>query len=176
MGKGDMTMKKRERKIGNGGFSLVELIIVIAIMAVLIGVMAPAYLGYVEKSRKSTDVSAMDSIIGAMQVCAVDTSLQLKTNDVIIATMTGTGTTYKAGPSASATTTNAAAEEMLKICGSYALKSSWNGKTPVIITGTISDSGSVTFAMTDAAAKAEVVGYAPAMADKVGALPTPPET
>ena len=39
----------------NKGFSLVELIIVVAIMAVLIGVLAPQYIKYVEKSRKSTD-------------------------------------------------------------------------------------------------------------------------
>lgn len=56
----------------NKGFSLVELIIVIAIMAVLVGVLAPTYLQYVEKSRKSNDVSTVDSIINAIEVAAVD--------------------------------------------------------------------------------------------------------
>ena len=36
---------KNEKKMNNKGFSLVELIIVIAIMAVLIAVLAPQYMG-----------------------------------------------------------------------------------------------------------------------------------
>ena len=48
-----------KKKLNNKGFSLIELIIVVAIMAVLIGVLAPQYLKYVEKSR----VSAVFSLI-----------------------------------------------------------------------------------------------------------------
>ena len=56
----------------NKGFSLVELIIVIAIMAVLVGVLAPTYLQYVEKSKKANDVSTVDSIINAIEIAAID--------------------------------------------------------------------------------------------------------
>ena len=49
-------MNKKQKSLTNKGFSLVELIIVIAIMAVLVGVLAPQFLKYVEQSRKSTDV------------------------------------------------------------------------------------------------------------------------
>jgi type IV pilus assembly protein PilA len=46
----------------NKGFSLVELIIVIAIMAILAGAIAPALIKYIDKSRKSNDVSSAKTI------------------------------------------------------------------------------------------------------------------
>lgn len=46
----------------NKGFSLVELIIVIAIMAVLVGVLAPQFIKYVEQSRRSKDIQNADQI------------------------------------------------------------------------------------------------------------------
>ena len=50
----------------NKGFSLVELIIVVAIMAVLMGILAPQYIRYVEKTR----IRADDSIISDMDKAA----------------------------------------------------------------------------------------------------------
>lgn len=63
----------KEKKLNNKGFSLVELIIVIAIMAVLIGVLAPQYLRYVERSRVSTDRDNIAAWESAFQVWGAET-------------------------------------------------------------------------------------------------------
>ena len=46
----------------NEGFSLVELIIVIALMCVLVGLLAPQFLKYVEQSRRSRDIQNADQL------------------------------------------------------------------------------------------------------------------
>lgn len=48
------------------GFSLVELIIVIAIMAILVGVVALAVLPNIAKSKESKDIAALDSVLSAV--------------------------------------------------------------------------------------------------------------
>ena len=65
-------MNKKQKNLTNKGFSLVELIIVIAIMAVLIGVLAPQYIGYVEKSKQSTDVQNAQSLATEIGVAIAD--------------------------------------------------------------------------------------------------------
>lgn len=57
----------------NKGFSLVELIIVIAILAVLVGIIAPRYLGYVEKSKKSRALANCETVVRTAEVHMTDT-------------------------------------------------------------------------------------------------------
>lgn len=52
----------------NKGFSLVELIVVIAIMAILVGVAVPVYTSYIEKANKSKDIRMVDEVAHALTV------------------------------------------------------------------------------------------------------------
>ena len=56
----------------NKGFSLVELIIVIAIMAILIGVMAPQLIKYIEKSKVSSDTQLCGTVQTAITTALSD--------------------------------------------------------------------------------------------------------
>ena len=60
------------KKTNNKGFSLVELIIVIAIMAVLMTVLAPQFLRYVEKTRFQKDASAVGELMNATKIALAD--------------------------------------------------------------------------------------------------------
>ena len=54
------------------GFSLIELIVVIAIMAVLLAVLAPALIHYVEDSRVQRDDSAMSEVVQGAKLSLAD--------------------------------------------------------------------------------------------------------
>ena len=84
------------KKMNNKGFSLVELIIVIAIMAILVGVLAPQFIKYVEQSRESTDISSIDEVKKAVETFVADYnpggSIEVKADGATIAA-SGGGTT-----------------------------------------------------------------------------------
>lgn len=62
----------KKKKLGNKGFSLVELIIVIAIMVLLVGLLAPQYIKYLDKSRIAADRQLADNIRQAMATTLLD--------------------------------------------------------------------------------------------------------
>lgn len=59
-------------KDSNEGFSLVELIIVIAIMAVLVAIIAPNLTKYLGKSKDSVDKKNLDEIKSQVTTCIAD--------------------------------------------------------------------------------------------------------
>ena len=57
------------------GFSLIELVIVVAIMAVLIAVLAPQFIRYIEKSKQGKDADAAGVIWRAINIAMADDSI-----------------------------------------------------------------------------------------------------
>ena len=83
------------KKLNNKGFSLVELIIVIAIMAILVGVVGTQVIPYLENSRKAKDtqifsawntaaVSAYSTEAGNLNANENYTIIVDKDNDVTV--------------------------------------------------------------------------------------------
>jgi type IV pilus assembly protein PilA len=66
-----MTMRMTQSTISNKGFTLIELMIVVAIIGILAAVALPAYQNYTNKSKFSEVVLATQAHKTAIEVCAV---------------------------------------------------------------------------------------------------------
>ena len=91
-------LKDRKKK-DNKGFTLVELVIVVAILAILVGLLAPQYTKYVERSRKAADASNLDSLVTAVKVATADQTysdmIPAKDSVDVVITMDNKGTIVK---------------------------------------------------------------------------------
>ena len=102
----------------NKGFSLVELIIVIAIMAILVGVMAPQLIKYIEKTNVSADTQLADSIKTAITTTIMDPAVINKNATAISTfcaktTWTELNATNLTGTASNATTISGGVKEIL---------------------------------------------------------------
>ena len=88
-------MRKDIKKMDNKGFSLVELIIVIAIMAILVGIIGSQVVPYIEKSRLSKDKSTVDTVYTAWQSAVAKEYTQTPSGGASTAVKLGDGSTNK---------------------------------------------------------------------------------
>lgn len=137
-----------KKKMNDKGFSLVELIIVIAIMAILIGVLAPQYLKFVERSRKSTDRQNVDEIIRAIEIYVADPeATEALGNASGTATVTLTTTPTAVSSSNASDNTDVALEAAgIKTIG---LKSKKWASTTITLTFTFDSNGNVSVTSSD---------------------------
>ena len=87
-------------KKNNKGFTLVELIIVIAIIAMLVAVLAPNYVKYVDRSRWSSDRNDCETLLSQVKTAIVDVQndggevlANSNTPGTIVVTSSGTAAT-----------------------------------------------------------------------------------
>lgn len=146
----------------NQGFSLVELIVVIAIMAVLVGVLAPAYLRYVEKSRKSTDVSSISDILAAAEKVAIDPEFDLPAGAKFTLSGTGNGQLTMSVTAGSDAAADALAEWKAIAGNGYTLKSKEFKKLTMSFEGELLATGSVKWTIS----AAELIKFSPDFAKK----------
>lgn len=91
-----MNKLMEKRKTNNKGFSLVELIIVIAIMAILVGIVGTQVLPYLERSKESKDLQIVNSYSTAAMTAYSSNAGKLTTTTGTLEVKVYTGT-YTAG-------------------------------------------------------------------------------
>ena len=67
-----MAKEKKNRRLGNKGYSLVELMVVIAIMAVLAATGTGIYTGYIEKAKEASLLETGHQVKEALLVCEAE--------------------------------------------------------------------------------------------------------
>ena len=117
----------------NKGFSLVELIIVIAIMAILVGVMAPQLIRYIEKTNVASDTQLCDTVRSAIQTAMLDP-------DVVTATdystpVSGALTSINGGSTFQAALSENLGMDPASVSAQLKSKSAKNGTITVSIIG-----------------------------------------
>lgn len=71
------------KKTNKKGFTLIELIVVVAIMAVLVALLAPNVLKYLERTKVKKDTNSLDSVRTAVEAELMDEILSAYTTNTV---------------------------------------------------------------------------------------------
>lgn len=77
-----------DKRLNDKGFSLIELVITVAIMVVLVGVLSATILKYMDRTKYGKDISALDSLNVAVQAYAADPEAEIPDSEEIVSLKT----------------------------------------------------------------------------------------
>lgn len=118
-------LKENEKK----GFSLVELIIVMAIMAILVGIVASQVLPYMEKSRQSKDQQQLSGL--ATDIVSAISQAESSVNDISAVELKSVDSSY------SSTSDASDGKWLTQLCQLRSKEGDGSGVTPTTITNDI---------------------------------------
>lgn len=132
-----------KKKMNNKGFSLVELIVVIAIMAILAVTLAPRLTQYIDRSRKASDQEVVNTIYAAAKLAYAEAPISDQTitlpGTLGAFTVTDSGKTWTKGtPTASLGGDAAFSDAFMATLSSFKLKqnaTSSSARITCVVTG-----------------------------------------